>query len=118
MSVLRYPLLCIYPVNLQRIQSTIFQWLLDEVKVHFMYQDHINCCQNFTATKLGDDPERKIVLIHPDLDIEVNALLMAFNIHIHAKNYIPELFRFALIESGQSYGRDNLTDGTNYHYMA
>ena len=79
MSVLRYPLLCIYPVNLQRIQSTIFQWLLDEVTVHFMYKDHIICCHQFTATKLGDDPERKIVLIHPDMNIEVDALVKAFN---------------------------------------
>ena len=79
MSVLTYPLVCIFPWNLKRIQSNIFQWLLEEVHVHFIYKDHSICCHQFTTTQLGDDPERKIVLIDPDMNIEVDALVTAFN---------------------------------------
>ena len=79
MSVLLYPLRCFFPWKLQRIQHQIFQWLLEEVHVHFIRQDHNICCDQFTTTKLGHDPERKIVLITPDMNVEVDALVTAFN---------------------------------------
>ena len=79
MSVLLYPLRCFFPWNLKCIQHQILQWLLEEVHVHFIRHNHNNCSDQFTNTKLGHDPERKIVLITTDMNVEVDALVTAFN---------------------------------------
>ena len=80
---LTYPVRCDTPRDLKRIQSQIYNMLLKNVNVHFLYNNHPlkNCSNLFSEALSGENPERKIILIspdHPDLEVEVDALVTVF----------------------------------------
>ena len=80
---LTYPVRCNSPRDLKRIQSKIYDMLLKNVNVHFLYKNHPmkNCSKLFNEALSGGNPERKIILIspdHPDMDTEVDALVTVF----------------------------------------
>ena len=80
---LTYPVRCDAPKDLKRIQSKIYEMLLKNVNVHFLYKNHLmkNCSKLFNEALSSENPERKIILIspdHPDMDTEVDALVTVF----------------------------------------
>ena len=79
MPVLLYPIRLYFPWNLLRIENQIFDWLLNEIHVHFVYKNHKTCCYNFTNSVLGRNPETKILLITPEMNVEVDSCVRAFN---------------------------------------
>ena len=72
MPGVNYPLQCNIPIDLRRIQSQIFDWLENNVLVHFIYNAHSNenCSQEFTQALYGLHPQRKIILIDSDMEID------------------------------------------------
>ena len=80
---LTYPVTCNSPKDLKRIQSQIYDMLLKNVNVHFLYKNHPlkNCHDLFHEALAGNNPEQKIILIspeHPDLELEVDMLVTTF----------------------------------------
>ena len=97
MAATNYPIICIYDVTLRNIQKKLYDWMLNEVKVNFVFNNHISCCEQFETTVMGNDPERKIILIHPDLNWEATCLVYAFN------NGFPALAGNASLPTDRAY---------------
>ena len=81
MALYNYPIVCEVPQEIEEVENQIFDWLDDKVRVHFIFMAHrIQVCSpNFIEASEGLNPEVKIILIHPRLEDEVNALVKAFN---------------------------------------
>ena len=81
MALYNYPIVCEVPQEIEEVENQIFDWLDDKVRVHFIFMAHRNqvCSPNFIEASEGLNPEVKIILIHPRLEDEVNALVKAFN---------------------------------------
>ena len=81
-SKLTYPIKCNSEQDLLAIHKQIYEWLDNDINVHFIYNAHTlnKCSVEFTDALYGHNPQRKIILISHDenMEKEVAALATVF----------------------------------------
>ena len=84
---MEYPIVCYTKDDIKNRQSAFYDWMLLKIKVHFLFIPATNdaCCIKCYEAIRGRDPKVKIILIAPELDMEVNALAHVFY------NELPQL---------------------------
>ena len=80
MANMEYPIVCYTEDDIKNIQNTIYDWMRLKIKVHFLLKRATNdaCCLKCYEAVQGCNPKVKIILITPELDMEVNALVHVF----------------------------------------